>query len=212
MFLYALSFSYAYLTLGTGLGALILFAAVQITMILINILTGSRLSKGEWTGVIFAFSGFVYLVYPTLTTPSLSGFLLMSLSGIAWGLYSANGKLSKRPLEDTLGNFMRTIPALLVLLLITFDFLQLTSIGVVLAIASGVLASGLGYAIWYSVLPSLKGTAPAVLQLLVPVLAALGGIIFVGESLSLHLVVSAAFIIGGVLTVLYAKKHVAHAS
>ncbi|MFT2109964.1 DMT family transporter [Marinomonas sp. 2405UD68-3] len=205
LFVYAVAFSFAYLTLDTGTGALILFAAVQITMILISVLRGGRLSNGEWLGVMLAFSGFVYLVYPTLTTPSLNGFLLMTVSGIAWGMYSLHGKASKRPLEDTLGNFVRTIPVLFLMLVVTFDMLSLTSEGVFLAIASGVVASGLGYALWYAVLPLLGAIAPAILQLLVPVLAALGGIIFVDESISLHLILSSLLIIGGVLVVLKSK-------
>ncbi|WP_240009535.1 DMT family transporter [Marinomonas algicola] len=206
LFIYALSFSYAYLTLETGLGALILFAAVQITMILTNILMGGRLSRSEWCGVIIAFSGFVYLVSPTITSPSLEGFLLMTASGVAWGFYSMNGKSSKKPLEDTLGNFVRTLPALIFLFVATFDALSLTVTGVIFALASGVLASGLGYAIWYSILPLLKGTTPAVLQLLVPVLAAIGGVFFVGEAFSLHVLLSSSFILGGVLMVLFSKK------
>lgn len=206
LFIYALSFSYAYLTLDTGLGALILFASVQITMILTNVLMGGRLSRSEWCGVIVAFSGFVYLVSPTIGSPSLVGFLLMTVSGIAWGFYSMNGKSSKKPLEETLGNFVRTLPALIFLLVVTFDGLSLTATGVVFAIASGVLASGLGYAVWYSVLPLLKGITPAVLQLLVPALAAIGGVLFVGEAFSLHLLLSSSFILGGVLIVLFSKK------
>jgi len=207
LFIYALAFSYAYLTLDTGIGALILFASVQITMILMGVLVGGKLSRSEWCGVVIAFSGFVYLVSPTMASPSLVGFLLMTISGIAWGLYSVNGKSSKRPLEETLGNFIRTLPALVFLLVVTSDLLSLSSIGVVFAIASGVLASGVGYAIWYSVLPSLKGTTPAVLQLLVPILAAIGGVFFVGEKFSLHILLSSLIILGGVLLVLFSKKY-----
>ncbi len=205
LLVYAVAFSFAYLTLDTGTGALILFAAVQITMILIGILKGGRLSKGEWLGVIVAFIGFIYLVFPTLTTPSLKGFLLMTVSGIAWGLYSLHGKLSQKPLEDTLGNFIRTVPILLLILIVMLDRLALTYEGVLLAMASGIFASALGYALWYAVIPRLGGVMPAVLQLLVPVIAAVGGIVFVGEQVSLHLLLSSLLIIGGILVVLKAK-------
>ncbi|TKB51953.1 DMT family transporter [Ferrimonas aestuarii] len=207
LFLYALCFSYAYLSLQTATGALILFAAVQITMLLLSALKGTKLHWTEWLGTIAAFAGFVYLVAPELATPSLKGLVLMSISGIAWGLYTLAGRGSTDPLSDTMHNFVRTMPMLLVLTMATAEVAVLSSKGVALALASGALMSGLGYAIWYQVLRQISAVQAAVVQLSVPVIAALGGVIFVGEAIDLRLMTSALIILGGILMVILGKRY-----
>jgi drug/metabolite transporter (DMT)-like permease len=207
LFLYAVTFSYAYTTLDTGTGALILFGTVQITIILATIFSGGRLHTAEWIGTLVAFSGFVYLVLPNVSTPSFSGFILMTISGIGWGIYTLKGRGSKNPLADTTKNFYLTIPLVIVLALLTFQNINITTEGILLAIASGAIASGMGYTIWYIALGGLSATQAAVVQLLVPVIAAFGGVIFVSEVISLRLTISATFILGGILIVVLGRYY-----
>lgn len=203
LFSYAIAFSYAYNSLDTGTGALILFGAVQLTMILVTLLGGTRLSSSEWLGLGLAFSGFLYLVLPNLSTPSLLGFGLMTLAGMAWGGYTLRGRGSSDPLAETAFNFLRTLPLAATLLLVGLYQGHITTNGVILALASGALTSGIGYSIWYRVLADLSNTQAAAIQLLVPVIAAAGGVIFVSEPLSWRLVIAALMILGGIaLTIL----------
>ena len=210
LFIYALGFSYAYVTLSTGMGALILFGAVQLTLISLAVRAGQQLVWLEWLGLTIAFGGFVYLVLPTLSSPSVLGFVLMTLAGMAWGVYTWRGKVSTKPLFATTSNFVRTLPMLLVTLLIVYistepaPSAQLK--GIILAITSGAIMSGLGYAIWYAVLPYLSASAAAVLQLLVPIIATIGGIIFANESITLHLIIATSSVLGGVLLVILARN------
>ncbi|MGO2234440.1 MAG: DMT family transporter [Marinomonas sp.] len=210
LFIYALGFSYAYVTLETGIGALILFGAVQLTLILLAVWVGQKLVWLEWLGLAIAFAGFVYLVLPTLSSPSLFGFVLMTLAGVAWGVYTWRGKISAKPLFATTSNFVRTLPILLLALVaIQFNAAQAASPqldGIMLAIASGAIMSGIGYAIWYAALPYLSASMAAVLQLLVPIIATLGGVIFANESITLHLVIATLSVLGGVLLVIIARK------
>ncbi len=206
LFVYALAFSYAYIWLDTGTGALILFSAVQITMILLGIKAGNRLSGIEWLGIAAAFSGFVYLMIPTLSTPSLAGFLLMSLAGVAWAVYTLKGQGSVNPLSDTTFNFARTLPFLIVVLLFGLQMSSISREGVILAVMSGALTSGVGYAIWYAALKGLTATQAAVVQLLVPAIAAIGGVMFAGEALSTRLVFATMVIMSGISLVIYAKR------
>lgn len=209
LFFYAITFSFAYLTLTTGTGALILFGSVQITMIAYSMMTGHRLHSSEWIGVVLAFIGFIYLIYPDIATPSIVGFALMSLSGVAWGLYTLKGRGSKNPLIDTAYNFTRTLPLLIILAILSLSFnsYSFSSKGVILAILSGSIASGIGYTIWYSALRGLTAIQAAVLQLLVPVIAALGGVIFVSEAITLRLVISASLILGGIACVILGRYY-----
>jgi len=207
LFLYAVTFSYAYNSLDTGTGALILFGTVQITIILITIFTGGRLRLTEWIGTLIAFSGFVYLVLPNVSTPSFSGFILMTISGIGWGIYTLKGRESKNPLADTTKNFYLTTPLVIVLAVLTFQNLNVTTEGILLAIASGAIASGMGYTIWYIALGGLSATQAGVVQLLVPVIAAFGGVIFITETISFRLTISAIFILGGILTVILGRYY-----
>jgi drug/metabolite transporter (DMT)-like permease len=206
LFLYAIAFSFAYVSLDTGTGALILFGAVQITMLLVSSLTGNRLHYIEWSGVFIAFSGFVYLVIPTVATPSMTGFILMTIAGIAWGFYSLKGRGSVSPLGDTAYNFIRTLPFVVILLAVTFQQANLSGQGIILAVVSGGLTSGVGYTIWYSALRGLTPTRAAVVQLLVPIIAAIGGVIFAGESVSLRLLLSSVLVLGGILLVVLGKR------
>ncbi|MFT7558710.1 MAG: drug/metabolite transporter (DMT)-like permease [Flavobacteriales bacterium] len=206
LFIYVITFSLAYQYLTTGTGALVLFSSVQFTMVLYQLWQGEKLSIRDWIGLSLAFLGFVLLVLPSLKTPSLIGFILMACSGIAWAGYSLIGRGSKAPLEDTGMNFALCLPmAALLLAFVTinqgFDALYISGWGLLLALASGVFASGLGYALWYFVLPSLGGARAAVVQLLVPVLAAVAGLLFARENISLLFAVSSVMVLGGVFLV-----------
>lgn len=206
LFIYAIGFSYAYISLETGVGALVLFAAVQLTMIIVSLIQGNRFSNIEFSGIIIAFSGFVYLVFPALTSPSLTGFILMTLAGIAWGVYSIIGRNSVNPLADTTFNFIRTVPFALFLLLVTIDDALLSFNGIVYAVLSGGLASGIGYAIWYIALSKLSASIAAVSQLMVPVIAGAGGVLFASEQLSMVLIISTMIILGGILLVVFGNQ------
>ncbi|WP_244875224.1 DMT family transporter [Vibrio litoralis] len=206
LFIYALCFSIAYLSISTGTGALILFGAVQITMIIYQLLKGNKLKLVEWVGICLAFSGFVCLVLPSLSTPSFSGFLLMVIAGVAWAGYTIRGKDSRDPLSDTAGNFIRSLPlCLLVVCYILATQHTLTQTGVTLAIISGAITSGVGYAIWYIALKGLSATQAGIVQLLVPVIAALGGMIFVQEPITMSFVLASSMILSGILLVTLKK-------
>ncbi len=207
LFLYAITFSYAYNSLDTGTGALILFGSVQITMILLSLVSGTRLHLTEWIGVTMAFTGFVYLILPGVTAPSTTGFFLMSTAGIAWGIYTLKGRDSKNPLMDTGYNFFRTIPLVILLIIITINNAKFSSEGIFLAVVSGGITSGIGYTIWYIALGGLSSTQAAVLQLSVPVIAAFGGVIFVSEAITFRLTISAIMVLGGVLMVVLGKYY-----
>ena len=207
LFLYAITFSFAYITLDTGTGALILFGSVQITMIALSLLSGNRLHFTEWLGVIIAFAGFLYLIMPGVTAPSTTGFLLMTVAGVAWGIYTINGKGSKNPLSDTTFNFLRTVPFIIIMLLVVLKDVNFTSKGILLAIISGGVTSGIGYTIWYMALKGLTSTQAAVVQLLVPVIAAFGGVIFIFEKITFRLTISSTMILGGILFVVMGKKY-----
>lgn len=208
LFVYAVCFSFAYLSLKTGTGALILFGAVQITMIVHSLFLGNKLVITEWLGVLLAFAGFIYLMLPGASVPPFYGMLLMTLSGIAWGFYTLKGRTSTAPLQDTAYNFLRTIPFVFVLLIIYAKNLTITPTGVVLALLSGGIASAIGYTLWYMALTGLSVTQAAVVQLLVPVIAALGGIIFVLEPITFRLVLSSLMILGGILLVVLGRYYV----
>jgi drug/metabolite transporter (DMT)-like permease len=207
LFLYAAAFSFAYITLDTGTGALILFAAVQLTMIIFAVVKGDRLGLIAWVGVLIAFIGFVYLVLPGVSTPSFLGFILMTIAGVAWGFYSLIGRDSVNPLADTAFNFTRTLPFILVMTIITFPSLELSTKGFILALLSGAIASGIGYTIWYTALKDISATQAAVVQLTVPIFAAIGGVVFMSEVVTLRLIVAAVIILSGVVLVLKKNSH-----
>lgn len=206
LFAYAAAFSFAYVSLPAGAGALLLFGAVQATMIGHGLWAGERFATPQIFGLVIAIGGLVGLLLPGLTAPPLFGSVLMLGAGVAWGLYSLRGRGTGDPTRVTAGNFMRTVPIAAVLGVLTIHHAALDPAGVAYAIASGAITSGAGYAVWYTVLPALKATKAATVQLSVPVIAAAGGILFLGETLTLRLVLSSAAILGGIALVILEKR------
>ena len=205
LFLYAVPFSYAYVSLGAATGALLLFGAVQLTMILGSLRRGHRPSVGEWSGLALAFGGLVYLLLPGLTAPPPLGAALMLLAGAAWGVYSLRGHRVRNPLAQTASNFARTTPMVAVLGLAAAPTLHLDLRGVLLAALSGAVASGLGYVAWYRALPGLRGVIASVVQLAVPVLAAGGGVLLLGERITPRLLLASLAVLGGIGWALLAR-------
>jgi drug/metabolite transporter (DMT)-like permease len=201
LFAYAAGFSFAYRGLTVATGALLLFGAVQVTMIGVGLWRGERLHGLQWTGVLAAFAGLVLLLAPGLSAPPWREAALMLGAGAAWGLYSLRGRGAGDPLQVSAGNFLRTLPLALALSALTLASARLSAAGVLAALASGALASGLGYALWYTVLPALRASSAAIVQLGVPVLAAVGGIVWLGEPLAPRLVLAAAAVLGGIALV-----------
>ncbi|BCH33823.1 hypothetical protein MesoLjLc_57530 [Mesorhizobium sp. L-8-10] len=208
LFVYAIAFSLAYLRLGAAVGALVLFAAVQCTMISWGLWRKDRPNTGELAGLAIAFGAFVYLVSPGLDKPDLPGSALMALSGIAWGVYSLRGRGARDPLGDTAGNFIRSAAFCVPLATIALLDHGVTARGAVLAIASGVVASGLGYAIWYRALPGLTSTQAAIVQLTVPVIAALAAVALLDEPVTVRLVISTILVLGGVALAILSRRSV----
>jgi drug/metabolite transporter (DMT)-like permease len=208
LFTYAAGFSFAYVSLPTATGALLLFGTVQATMIGYGIWAGERPLKLQLLGLILAFGGLVGLLLPGLTAPPLSGSILMLVAGLAWGIYSLRGKGLGDSTKVTAGNFLRAVPIVAVLSVLTLKDISVDTAGFWYAVCSGALASGLGYAIWYAALPALNATNAATVQLSVPVIAAVGGIIFLGEPITLRLALASVAILGGIALVIMKKQHV----
>ena len=206
LFVYAIAFSYAYLALGAATGALILFSSVQATMILWSLAQGTRPSLGEIAGFAMAFGGFVWLVVPGVDRPDPWGSLLMVLSGISWGIYTLKGRSSSSPLVDTAGNFARAGAFCMPLALYAYSKANLSVEGVSLALTSGIVASGLGYAIWYLALPALTTFQAALVQLSVPVIAAAGAILFLDEVLTLRFAAVSIVVLGGIALAIISKQ------
>jgi len=201
---YAVFFSYAYLAMSAGAGALVLFAVVQITMLSWGIKQGERLSLLQWTGLVAALGALVWLLSPGLDAPPLFAALAMSVAGVGWGIYSLMGRGATQPTATTTGNFLRAgiiVAAFSPAVLLVAPEAMPTPRGLGAAVASGALASGLGYALWYAVLPSLRASQASVMQLTVPVLAAAGGVLFLAEPLTMRFVVSSIIILTGVAIV-----------
>ena len=205
LFVYAAGFSFAYVSLSAGTGALLLFGAVQVTMIGVGLWSGERLHGWQMIGLLLAFAGLTGLMMPGLSAPPLLGSALMLAAGVAWGVYSLRGKGAGDATRVTAGNFMRSVPITLLLSLVLYQRSSLDVNGILYAMASGALASGVGYAIWYTVLPALRNTSAASVQLSVPVIAAIGGVIFLAEPLTLRLVLTSAAILGGIALVIVKK-------
>ena len=198
LFAYAAAFSFAYLTLTASTGALLLFGAVQVTMIGAGLRRGERLGRLQVAGLLLALGGLVGLLAPGLTAPPLFGALLMLTAGAAWGVYSLGGKQLRRdPTRATAGNFLRAVPFALALSVVA-SLPHVDPVGAVYAVLSGALASGVGYAVWYTALPEMRATTAATVQLSVPVLTALAGLSLLGEPLTLRLVVASVAILGGI--------------
>ena len=206
LFIYVAAFSYAYLGLETGVGALILFASVQVTIVVADRLMGNRASALVWFGLLLAFSGFIYLLSPGLQAPPLTQAGMMLLAGMAWGGYTLLAKRASHALQETALSFLLALPLALPLLLVFLPQLQLSTHGLMLAILSGAVTSGVGYTLWYLALDGLSALQAAVVQLLVPVLAGIGGMLFAGEPLSLRFGLAAMMILGGVLLVISARS------
>ena len=202
LFAYAAAFSFAYVSLDTGTGALLLFGAVQFTMTTWGVLKGERPGPLRILGMVFASVGLVVLFLPGAAAPPIAGAALMVLAGAAWGIYSLRGRGSRRPLMETAVNFVYAIPFALGLSWLARADRGLDTAGVIAAAASGAVASGMGYAIWYAALRGLRTTTAATVQLSVPVIAAIAGIVFLGESTSLRLVIATAAILGGIALVI----------
>lgn len=202
LLVYAAFFSYAYLELGAGTGALILFAVVQITMVGSGLASGERLSALQWIGLIMAVAGLIWLLSPGLSAPPLAGAVAMSIAGVGWGVYSLLGRTAGTdPTRRTAGNFARASGLGLVLLpaaLVGMGEPSPAAYGILLAILSGAVTSGLGYAIWYAALPGLSAASAGIAQLTVPAIAALGGIVFLSEAMTARFLFSSLVILGGV--------------
>jgi drug/metabolite transporter (DMT)-like permease len=196
--LYALPFSFAYLALDTGTGALLLFGAVQLTMIVLGLRGGERPGWLEWVGLLGAAGGVVYLVFPGVTAPDPLGAGVMALAGIGWGLYSVAGKSPGNPTVVTAGNFTRAAVVIVPLSAAAIPWMAWSAEGFALAAASGAVASGCGYAVWYAALKYLPATRAALVQLSVPPIAAAGGVWLAGEGITLRLAVSSAVILGSI--------------
>lgn len=206
LFAYAAGFSFAYVSLPASTGALLLFGAVQATMIGYGVWAGERLRRMQLVGLLLAFGGLVGLLLPGLSAPPLVGSVLMLGAGVAWGVYSLRGKGAGDPTRVTGGNFLRAVLISAALSVVMLQGVSLDPAGVGYAVASGALASGMGYAVWYTALPALQATSAATVQLSVPVIAALGGIVFLGESLTLRLVLASVAILGGIALVIFEKQ------
>lgn len=206
LFAYAICFSFAYTKLSTGTGALILFGSVQATMIVSALARGERPRILEWLGLFLALGGLIYLVFPGLAAPPFFSSMLMAFAGIAWGFYTLRGKSSRNPLADTTGNFIRAVPMVVLACLPFLSSIFYTEKGILFAVLSGAIASGIGYSVWYAALKFHTATRAAILQLSVPILAAIGGVVLLSETVTFRLSAAAILILGGIGLTLFGKK------
>lgn len=203
---YAAAFSFAYTTLPAGTGALLLFGAVQATMIVAGLIRGERLGWAQWCGLALALAGLAVLVAPGVSAPPLLGAALMVVSGISWGWYSLLGRSGGDPTLATAGNFLRAVPMAVAVALVFSAGLSVDAMGVMYGVASGAVASGLGYGLWYAVLPSLSAARGASVQLSVPVITALVAVVLLGESVSLRLILASVAVLGGIALVIVGRR------
>ena len=210
LFIYAVSFTYGYGLIAAGTGALLLFGSVQVTMTIVGYREGERLNSVQLIGFVLALFGLVILMLPGISAPSLTGALLMCISGVAWGIYTLQGRDASNPAASTAGNFIKAAPMAILLWLIvnlsTNNTINLASDGVFCALLSGIVTSAIGYIIWYSVLPELKATQAAIIQLSVPLLVTLAGAILLNEVITLRVVLASFTILFGTILVLTYKK------
>jgi len=206
LFAYAAAFSFAYVGLSAGTGALLLFTAVQTTMVLYALWRGERLRAVQWSGFALSLVGLLMLLLPGLTAPPPASAALMLVAGFAWGVYSIRGRGCADPAGETAANFARSVPMALALSALCYWRFAFDSLGALYALLSGAIASGLGYAVWYSALRNLSGTSAAAVQLSVPVIAAMGGIALLGETLSLRLLSASIAILGGIGMVVVRRR------
>ena len=207
LFAYAAAFSFAYISLPAAAGALLLFGAVQATMIGYGLWSGEHMSPRQWVGLVMALLGLVGLLSPGLSAPPLSGALLMLGAGVAWGVYSLRGRGGGDATAVTAGNFVRAVPMALALSLLAGPVSSVDVEGAWYAVVSGALASGVGYALWYRALPGLRPVSAATVQLSVPVIAALGGVVLLGEAPGVRLVLASLAILGGIALVIVGRRH-----
>ena len=205
LFGYVAFFSFAYLSLSAGTGALILFGAVQLTMFGVGLYGGERFRAAAWAGLALALVGLVVLVAPGLSAPPLLGALSMALAGVAWGVYSLRGRGVTDPIGATAGNFLRATPLALTLALALIGQARADATGLALAVASGAVTSGLGYVVWYAALAGLSSLRAATVQLSVPVIAAFAGVLFLGEAITPRLALASLAILGGIALVLTSR-------
>ena len=214
LLVYMFGFSFAYLTLGAGLGALVLFVAVQFTMIAAHLLAGNRMSSLEWVGCLLSVAGLIYLLMPTESTGSsdLISIILMALAGVGWGIYTSAGKKSTNALQSTTANFgFGSLVILALLSLLAFipsvtEQISITKQGLIYAVLSGAVASGVGYSLWYYVVKKLNTVVASIAQLSVPVIATLGGVLLLSEPVTMQFVISSTVILLGISLVLVAPK------
>lgn len=206
LFAYAAAFSFAYVSLTAATGALLLFGAVQATMIGYGLWRGERLNRQQLVGLTMALAGLIGLLLPGLSAPPPVGAALMIAAGVAWGVYSLRGRGAGDPTRVTAGNFIRAVPLALVVSIMMLSWASLDATGVLYAVLSGALASGIGYAIWYTALRGLTATNAATVQLRVPVIAALGGVALLGEPITLRLMITSIAILGGVAIVIVGRR------
>jgi drug/metabolite transporter (DMT)-like permease len=206
LFIYAAALSFAYRTIDTGAGALMLFGAVQATMILAGYIAGERMSNWQSIGFVAALTGLVILVLPGAHAPSVLNSVLMLASGIAWGIYSLFGRGASNPAASTAGNFLLAAPLTIGLSFIALPWLQLDAHGVLYAVLSGALTSGLGYVLWYRVLQHMRAMTASTVQLSAPVIAALGGVVLMNEAVTASLLIASVLILGGIALVLQTRK------
>jgi drug/metabolite transporter (DMT)-like permease len=206
LFVYVAFFSFAYNTLSAGTGALLLFGAVQATMVLWGLRKGEHLDAVQIAGLVVAMTGLILLLLPGLSAPPLLGSILMFGAGGAWGVYSLRGATAGDAIDATAGNFLRAIPFAILISLIAIRWTNLDSLGLIYAVTSGAVTSGLGYVIWYGALPGLKATSAATVQLSVPVLAATGGILFLHESITVRYVLASLAVLGGIFLAVIEKR------
>ncbi|WP_454752822.1 DMT family transporter [Cupriavidus necator] len=206
LFCYAAAFSFAYMRLSAGTGALLLFGSVQATMTGYGLYAGEPLRARQWIGLALALTGLVWLMLPGLATPPLHSSLLMIAAGIAWGIYSLHGRRAADPVSTTAGNFVRAVPMALALGAVMQAERSLDGTGLRYALLSGAITSGLGYVVWYAVVPQLRAATAATVQLSVPVITAVGGIALLDEALTFRLALSAAAVLGGIALVIAGKR------
>ncbi|GAW97826.1 MULTISPECIES: DMT family transporter [Colwellia] len=216
LFIYAVSFTYGYGLIAAGTGALLLFGSVQITMTLVGYREGERLNRIQLVGFVLALVGLVILMLPGIRAPSLHGALLMCISGIAWGIYTLQGRGASDPAAATAGNFIKAAPMAILLWFIVnltttnalnLDSINLVGAGALCALLSGIVTSAIGYIIWYSVLPELKATQAAIVQLSVPILVTLAGAMLLNEAITLRVILASFAILSGTILVLTCKKN-----
>lgn len=206
LFAYAVTFSFAYRQLTAATGALLLFGAVQMTMLGYGLAAGERLQAVQWLGLSVALAGLVALLLPGIAAPPLVGAIFMLAAGAAWGVYSLLGRGVTDPVAGTAGNFLRAVPFAVVLSLAAMADARFDTMGVLYAVTSGAITSGLGYVLWYAALPAFKAASAATIQLSVPALAALGGVLLLAEPLSLRLLIASVAILGGIALVILRRR------